>query len=90
MRLLTELLLLPLAPVRFTGWLAETVAEAAEEEYYDPAPLLARLEALHRALDEGRIGLADFEREEDRLLLALQQRQSAASRLPLDPTGRNP
>lgn len=80
MGLLTELLLLPLAPVRFTGWLAGQLADAAEQEYYDPAPLTARLAELHRALDEGEIDPHDFEQEEELLLRQIQQRQLAAGR----------
>jgi hypothetical protein len=78
MGLITELLLLPLAPVRATAWLGGQIAEAAESEYYDPAPLIARLAELHRSLDDGEISLSDFEREEESLLLQIQQRQTAA------------
>ncbi|WP_326596518.1 gas vesicle protein GvpG [Streptomyces sp. NBC_01803] len=76
MGLLSGLLLLPLAPVRGIGWVADRIAEAAEEEVRDPAPLMARLGDLHRALDAGEIGLADFEEEEERLLLLLRERET--------------
>jgi Gas vesicle protein G len=88
MGLLRELLLLPLAPVRGVGWVGEQIAEAAEREFYDPAPLLARLAELHRALDDGDIGLAEFEREEEALLLQIQRRQTAAGRSSPEGTGR--
>ncbi|ONK11160.1 gas vesicle protein GvpG [Streptomyces sp. MP131-18] len=72
MGLLSGLLLLPLAPARGAGWLAERVADAAEREAADPAPVRARLAALHRALADGEIGLDAFEAEEERLLRLLQ------------------
>ncbi|UCM90527.1 gas vesicle protein GvpG [Streptomyces marincola] len=72
MGLLTGLLLLPLAPARGAAWVAERVADAAEREANDPAPVHARLAALHRALDEGEIGLDAFEAEEERLLRMLR------------------
>ncbi|MDT0320527.1 MULTISPECIES: gas vesicle protein GvpG [unclassified Streptomyces] len=77
MGLLSGLLLLPLAPVRGVRWLTDQVAEAAEKEYYDPAPLMARLAALHRALDEGEIDQAEFEREEEPILHRIQRLQTA-------------
>jgi hypothetical protein len=62
MGLLTGLLLLPLAPVRGTIWLAERIQEQAEAELYDESSVrqgLAELEAL-RATGE----LADDELDE--------------------------
>ncbi|MEU9007600.1 gas vesicle protein GvpG, partial [Streptomyces sp. NPDC048551] len=39
MGLLTFLATLPVAPVRAVVWAAQRVAEQAEDEYYDPAPV---------------------------------------------------
>jgi cytochrome c-type biogenesis protein CcmH/NrfG len=78
--LVSGLLLLPLAPVRLAGWAAERLADAADKELYDPAPLVARLAALHRDLEEGAIDQDEFEREEEHLLRLIQERQTAASR----------
>lgn len=80
MGLVSQILTLPLAPVRGTGWVVEQVVRTAEEEYYDPAPVRAELRALEQALLEGRIDEAEFDRREDELLDALewleeQQRQ---------------
>ncbi|WP_369266062.1 gas vesicle protein GvpG [Streptomyces harbinensis] len=75
MGLFSEILLLPLAPVRFTGWVAGRITDAAEEELYDPAPLMTRLRELHLALEEGELTPEEFEEREERLLLAIQQRQ---------------
>lgn len=80
MGLFSQILTLPLAPVRGTGWVIEQVVRAAEDEYYDPAPVRAELRALEQDLLEGRINEAEFDRREDELLDALewledQQRQ---------------
>ncbi|MFR9724996.1 gas vesicle protein GvpG [Streptomyces sp. MS19] len=79
MGLLSGLILLPLAPVRGTAWVAERIAEAADKETSDPAPVLARLTELHRALDEGVLGEEEFEREEEALLIELRRRREAAT-----------
>ncbi|RKN40910.1 gas vesicle protein GvpG [Streptomyces hoynatensis] len=73
MGLLSGLVLLPLAPLRFTGWVAGQIAEVADQELYGPEALLARLAELHRALEAGEIGHAAFEREEERVLVRLQR-----------------
>ncbi|WP_335980322.1 gas vesicle protein GvpG [Streptomyces sp. CA2R106] len=82
MGLFTGLLLLPLAPVRGVGWLADVLLETAENEIDDPAVLRARLAELHRALDDGEIDPERFAAEEERLLDQLEhgtlRRQRAA------------
>lgn len=77
MGLLTEVLLLPLAPVRGVTWMADRLAEAAEREMNDPAVLRARLAALNEALEAGDIDLEEFEREEERLLDRLEHGRPA-------------
>ncbi|MEU9579522.1 gas vesicle protein GvpG [Streptomyces chilikensis] len=72
MGLFKEVLLLPLAPVRGTVWIADQLAREAERQARDPRLVQARLAALHRALDEGAIDEASFEEEEDRLLRLLE------------------
>ncbi len=39
MGLITQILTLPLAPVRGTVWVLDQVVLTAEREYYDPAPV---------------------------------------------------
>ncbi|MEV7611977.1 gas vesicle protein GvpG [Streptomyces sp. NPDC089799] len=68
MGLLEKLLTAPLLPVRGVVWVAQRVAETAEAEYYDPAPVLARLAELERRLTAGEIDEETFEREEDLLI----------------------
>ncbi|POM25685.1 Gas vesicle protein G [Actinomadura rubteroloni] len=72
MGLLSNLLLLPLAPVRVAGWTLDQVVDAAEQQYYDPAALRRELAELARDLDAGRIGAAEFDRREDELLDLLE------------------
>ncbi|NLU70725.1 gas vesicle protein GvpG [Streptomyces sp. HNM0574] len=74
MGLLSGVLLLPLAPVRGVGWVAERLLDAAENELHDPAVVRARLRALNEALERGELSAEDFERDEERLLDLLEQR----------------
>ncbi|AUY47892.1 gas vesicle protein GvpG [Streptomyces sp. CB01881] len=73
MGLFTQILTLPLAPVRGTVWVLERVVEAAEDEYYDPAPVERELAALERALLAGDIDEETFDRREDELLDRLDE-----------------
>lgn len=72
MGLLTELCLLPLAPVRGVVWIADRMADAAEEELRAPAAVRMRLAALNDRLEAGDISMPEFEREEERLLDLLE------------------
>lgn len=74
MGLFTELLLLPLAPVRGVTWVAERLIDAADHELHDPAVIRARLAALNQQLEDGLIGTQEFEEEEDLLLDLLEER----------------
>ncbi|MGW5638304.1 gas vesicle protein GvpG [Streptomyces sp. NPDC003832] len=73
MGLLTQLLTLPLAPVRGVTWVVDQVVEAAEQEYYDPEPVERELAALEKDLLQGRIDQAEFDEREDRLLDRLEE-----------------
>ncbi|MFI1712495.1 gas vesicle protein GvpG [Streptomyces litmocidini] len=73
MGLLGKLVTLPLAPVRTVVWAAQRVTEQAEAEYYNPAPVLARLAELERRLLAGEIDEETFDREEDLLLDRLEE-----------------
>ncbi|AXK34065.1 gas vesicle protein [Streptomyces armeniacus] len=72
MGLITQLLTLPAAPVRGAAWVLDQVVAAAEEEYYDPAPVLRELRELEQALVDGRIDADEFDRREDELLDQLE------------------
>jgi hypothetical protein len=73
MGLFTQLVTLPLAPVRGVGWVVDRVLEAAEQEYYDPAPVERELAELEKALLAGEIDPETFDRREDELLDRLEE-----------------
>ncbi|MGK4585247.1 gas vesicle protein GvpG [Kitasatospora sp. HPMI-4] len=73
MGLFTEILALPVAPVRGTIWVLERVVEAAEDEYYDPVPIQQELVALENALLAGDIDEETFNQREDELLDRLDE-----------------
>jgi hypothetical protein len=73
MGLFTQIVTAPLAPVRGIAWVVERVAEAAENEYYDPARVERELAELEKALLAGRIDEESFDRREDELLDRLEE-----------------
>jgi len=81
--LITGLLTLPLAPVRGTIWLAEQLAEAAENELYDEKKILRELMDLEMQEAEGVLAPEERRLREDDLLERLsvaRQRQALAAR----------
>ena len=68
MGLITGLLLLPLAPVRGTVWIAEKIYEQAESEFYDERAIRAQLMELDRARQAGEIDEQTAAEAEDILL----------------------
>ncbi|MER6348726.1 gas vesicle protein GvpG [Streptomyces sp. NPDC001595] len=73
MGLLVEIVALPAAPLRGIGWVLGKVVQAAEQEYYDPAPVQEELVKLQRARDAGDIEEEEFSRREDQLLARLEE-----------------
>jgi gas vesicle protein GvpG len=81
--LITGLLTLPLAPVRGTIWLAEQLAEAAENELYDEKRILRELMDLEMQEAEGTLAPEERRLREDELLerlSAAKQRAALAAR----------
>ncbi|MCX4830419.1 gas vesicle protein GvpG [Streptomyces sp. NBC_00006] len=72
MGLISEVLLLPLAPVRGSLWAMEQVLAEAERQYYDPAAVRAELSRLEEKLVAGEIDQETFDRVEDELLDRLE------------------
>jgi len=70
--LIGEVLLLPFAPVRGTGWVIRQVLDEAERLYYDPAAVRAELAQLEERLEAGEIDDQEFDRQEDELLDRLE------------------
>ncbi|MEU3336614.1 gas vesicle protein GvpG [Streptomyces sp. NPDC006668] len=72
MGLIKELVLLPFAPVRASGWVIGQVLSEAERIYYDPATVRAELAQLEERLEAGEIDEEEFDRLEDELLDRLE------------------
>ncbi|WP_369173741.1 gas vesicle protein GvpG [Streptomyces sp. R28] len=72
MGLIGEVLLLPFAPVRGSGWVVRQVLHEAERIYYDPAAVRAELASLEEQLTSGEIDEEEFDRREDELLDRLE------------------
>jgi hypothetical protein len=71
--LLSEVLLLPFAPVRGSAWVIQQVVAEAERQYYDPEVIRAELAHLERRLEAGEVSEEEFDRLEDELLDRLEQ-----------------
>ncbi|MBA2946634.1 gas vesicle protein GvpG [Streptomyces himalayensis] len=76
MGLLSEVLLLPAAPVRGSMWVIRRVLAEAERVYYDPAAIRGALARLEQKLEAGEIDADEFDRLEDELLDRLEQAQA--------------
>ncbi|MFD7133502.1 gas vesicle protein GvpG [Streptomyces sp. NPDC059894] len=81
MGLISEVLLLPFAPVRGSGWVIQQVLREAERIYYDPATVRAELSRLEEQLGAGEITEEEFDQKEDELLdrLEIATRRSAGT-----------
>jgi len=73
MGFLTGLLLLPLAPLRGTIWLAEKLTEVAEREANSEATFRRLLVEAEIAFESGELTEAEYEQVEDELLERLEQ-----------------
>ncbi|MFG3498946.1 gas vesicle protein GvpG [Streptomyces sp. NPDC047928] len=82
MGLLSRLLTLPIAPVGAVVWVAHRIAEKAEEEYYDPAPIWRELADLERRLLRGEIDQETFDLREDELVDRLTEIAEFRQQLP--------
>lgn len=72
MGLFKELVLLPLAPVRGTTWVAEQLAEEAERQLYDENRIKRELLQLELDEEEGAISERERRNKEGELLERLQ------------------
>lgn len=77
--LFKELVLLPLAPVRGTTWVAEQIAEEADRQLYDEDNIKRELVQLELEREDGLITEAEQEHRERDLLerLAVARQRSA-------------
>ena len=72
MGLFTGLLLLPLAPVRATIWIAEQLMAEAERELDEEAAVRRLLLKAEAALERGELSEAEYDAIEDELLARLE------------------
>lgn len=79
MGFLTGILLLPLAPLRGTIWLAERLAEVAERELDDEAAFKRLLVEAEIAFESGELSEAEYEQVEDELLERLELARKGAA-----------
>lgn len=74
MNLLLKLLTLPVTgPLDAALWATRTIAERAEDVYYDDMPIREALQELELRLELGEIDEETFEAEEALLLVRLQE-----------------
>jgi hypothetical protein len=78
--MLSGVLLLPLAPLRGTIWIAERLAEYAEGQLDDEHAIRRLLLEAEGALESGELSEAEFDRIEDELLDRLDTMQAEKSR----------
>ena len=79
MGFLTGILLLPLAPLRGTIWLAERLTEIAEGEANEEATFRRLLVEAEIAFESGELSEAEYEQVEDELLERLELARAGAS-----------
>ena len=72
MGFLTGVLLLPLAPLRGTIWLAERLTEVAERELDSDVTVKRLLVEAEIAFESGELSEAEYEQVEDELLERLE------------------
>jgi hypothetical protein len=72
MGIFTGLLLLPLAPLRGTIWIAEKLADVAERELADESAIRWLLVEAEAALEAGELSEDEYEQVEDELLDRLE------------------
>ena len=82
MGLFKELVLLPLAPVRGTAWVAEQIADEADRQLYDENQIKREMIQLEIDHHDGRISDKEREQMEEELLerLAVARQRAAEER----------
>jgi hypothetical protein len=86
MGLFKELVLLPLAPVRGTAWVADQIAGEAERQLYDEDAIKREMLQLEIDFDDGKLGEKERTAKEDELLerMAISRQRRAEELVPLE------
>lgn len=74
MGLISQLVLLPAAPLRFTVWVADKVAEEVERQEFSPGAGVRKLEEIEQARERGEISEEEAAEAEGQIL---EQQMSA-------------
>jgi hypothetical protein len=77
MGLFSELLLLPLAPVRGVVWVGEQIEQEVDRRLNDPAVIRAQIDDLDAAHERGEISEAERDEQQEVLLRRLTGREDA-------------
>jgi hypothetical protein len=62
MGLFKELALLPVAPLRFTTWVAEQLHDEAQRQQSDPSAVVQQLDAIEERREKGELDAEEAER----------------------------
>lgn len=86
MGLFKELVMLPLAPVRGTAWVAEQIAGEAERRLYDEDAIKREMLQLEIDFDDGKLGEKERMAKEDELLerMAISRQRQAEELVPVE------
>jgi hypothetical protein len=68
MGLIKELVLLPVAPVRFTVWVAEKIEEEAERQRYSTAAGVQQIAQIEEARQQGELDQEEAEELEGQVI----------------------
>jgi len=68
MGLVSQILTLPLMPVRLTLWVGEVIRDQVEHQLYDPAVIRRQIEEIDEARAAGRIAPDDADRQQRELV----------------------
>ncbi|HEY9291076.1 MAG TPA: gas vesicle protein GvpG [Microlunatus sp.] len=74
MGLITELFMLPLAPVRGVAWIAEQIRAEAERQWSDPAAIQAQLTDIEELRESGALADEEADALEDELIHRMMSR----------------
>lgn len=75
MGLLTELALLPVAPLRFTIWVAEQIDDEVDREQRSPAAIVQQLREIAQARQQGSISEEEAAEAEARVIEAYAEEE---------------
>ena len=67
----TELLLLPLAPVRGVAWVGQKITDQVDHQMNDPGVIRAQIDELDAAFDRGEMTEAERDEQQEVLLRRL-------------------